>query len=103
MSSLPEASEKPQNGIKGLKYWRYDVLAGLQVALVSLPLSLGIAIASGAPPVTGVISAIIAGLIFPFLGGAYVTISGISRHRSNALWCGIACPARQHVRQYLRY
>ena len=36
-------SEKPQNGIKGLKHWRHDLLAGVQVALVSLPLSLGIA------------------------------------------------------------
>jgi len=68
--------EKPQNGFKGIKHWRYDLMAGMQVALVSLPLSLGIAIASGAPAVTGVISAIIAGLIFPFLGGSYVTISG---------------------------
>ena len=67
------ADDKPQNGLAGLKHWRYDLSAGLQVALVSLPLSLGIAIASGAPAVTGVISAIIAGLIFPFLGGAYVT------------------------------
>ncbi len=68
--------ERPQNGIAGLKHWRYDLLAGMQVALVSLPLSLGIAIASGVAPITGVISAIIAGLVFPFLGGAYVTISG---------------------------
>ena len=89
MSGLPEASEKPQNGIKGLKYWRYDLLAGLQVALVSLPLSLGIAIASGAPPVTGVISAIIAGLIFPFLGGAYVTISGPAAGLAPALLAGM--------------
>ena len=43
--------EKPQNGIAGLKHWRYDLLAGMQVALISLPLSLGIAVASGAPPV----------------------------------------------------
>ena len=81
--------EKPQNGIKGLKHWRYDLLAGLQVALVSLPLSLGIAIASGAPPVTGVISAIIAGLIFPFLGGAYVTISGPAAGLAPALLAGM--------------
>lgn len=89
MSSLPETSEKPQNGIKGIKHWRYDLLAGLQVALVSLPLSLGIAIASGAPPVTGVISAIIAGLIFPFLGGAYVTISGPAAGLAPALLAGM--------------
>ncbi len=81
--------ETPQNGIKGLKHWRYDLLAGLQVALVSLPLSLGIAIASGAPPVTGLISAIIAGLIFPFLGGAYVTISGPAAGLAPALLSGM--------------
>jgi MFS superfamily sulfate permease-like transporter len=81
--------EKPSNGIKGLKHWRYDLGAGLQVALVSLPLSLGIAIASGAPPVTGVISAIIAGLIFPFLGGAYVTISGPAAGLAPALLSGM--------------
>jgi len=82
-------AESPQNGIKGLKHWRYDVLAGLQVSLVSLPLSLGIAIASGAPPVTGLISSIIAGLIFPFLGGAYVTISGPAAGLAPALLAGM--------------
>lgn len=68
--------EKPQNGIAGLKHWRSDMLAGLMVSLVSLPFSLGIAIASGAPPIAGLVSAIIAGAIYPFLGGSYVTISG---------------------------
>jgi MFS superfamily sulfate permease-like transporter len=68
--------EKPQNGIAGLKHWRSDMLAGLMVSLVSLPFSLGIAIASGAPPISGLISAIIAGAIYPFLGGSFVTISG---------------------------
>lgn len=89
MSNLSGTSEKPQNGIKGLKHWRYDLMAGLQVALVSLPLSLGIAIASGAPPVTGLISAIIAGLIFPLLGGAYVTISGPAAGLAPALLAGM--------------
>lgn len=82
-------TEAPQNGVKGLKHWRYDLLAGMQVALVSLPLSLGIAIASGAPAVTGLISAIIAGLIFPFLGGAYVTISGPAAGLAPALLAGM--------------
>lgn len=66
----------PQNGLAGLKHWRHDVLAGLVVALVSVPLSLGIALASGAPPICGLTSEIIAGLIFPFLGGSYVSICG---------------------------
>ena len=80
---------KPQNGLAGLKHWRYDMMAGLQVALVSLPLSLGIAVASGAPPVTGLVSAIIAGLIFPVLGGAYVTISGPAAGLAPALMAGM--------------
>lgn len=86
---LPSVIDKPQNGIRGLKHWRYDLLAGLQVALIGLPLSLGIAVASGAPPITGVISAIIAGLVFPFLGGAYVTISGPAAGLAPALLAGM--------------
>jgi len=69
-------AETPQNGIAGLKHLRHDIISGLVVSLVSLPLSSGIAIASGAPPITGLISAIVAGLLFPFIGGAYMTISG---------------------------
>src|SRR5271156_2727433 len=68
--------DKPENGLAGLKHWRHDLLAGLVVSLVSVPFSLGIAITSGAPPICGIISAIIAGFVLPFLGGSYVTISG---------------------------
>ena len=68
--------EVPQNGIAGLKQLRHDIFSGVVVSLVSLPLSSGIAIASGVPPIYGLISAIIAGLIFPFIGGSYLTISG---------------------------
>lgn len=70
------ARDVPRNGIAGLKHIRHDILSGIVVSLVSLPLSSGIAIASGAPPIYGLISAIIAGLIFPLIGGAYMTISG---------------------------
>jgi carbonic anhydrase len=82
------AIEKPQNGVAGLKHWRYDLMAGLQVAMMGIPLSLGIAVASGAPPVCGLISAIIAGFIFPFLGGAYITISGPAAGLAPALLAG---------------
>jgi len=68
--------DKPSNGLAGLKHLRHDILSGIVVSLVSLPLSSGIAIASGVPPIYGLLSAIIAGLIFPFIGGAYLTISG---------------------------
>ncbi len=56
--------DAPQNGLAGLKHWRHDIVSGIVVSLVSLPLSSGIAIASGVPPIYGLISAIIAGLIF---------------------------------------
>ena len=65
------------------------MIAGLQVAMMGIPLSLGIAIASGAPPVCGLISAIIAGFIFPFLGGAYITISGPAAGLAPALLAGM--------------
>jgi len=87
--ALAPAMAKPENGVRGLKHCRYDLLAGLQVALIGLPLSLGIAVASGAPPITGVISAIIAGLVFPFLGGSYVTISGPAAGLAPALLAGM--------------
>ncbi|HSL05749.1 MAG TPA: SulP family inorganic anion transporter [Nitrospiraceae bacterium] len=82
------AEEKPQNGVAGLKHWRYDLMAGLQVAMMGIPLSLGIAVASGAPPVCGIISAVIAGFVFPFLGGAYITISGPAAGLAPALLAG---------------
>ncbi len=81
--------EKPVNGLLGLKHWRQDLTAGLMVSLVSLPFSLGIAVASGAPPVAGLISAIIAGLIYPFLGGSFVTISGPAAGLAPALLAGM--------------
>jgi MFS superfamily sulfate permease-like transporter len=81
--------EKPQNGLAGLKHWRHDMVAGFVVALISMPFSLGIAVASGAPPITGIISAIIAGFVLPFLGGSYVTISGPAAGLAPVLLAGM--------------
>lgn len=53
-----------------------DMLAGVTVALVALPLSIAIAIASGAPPVAGLVTAIIAGFLISALGGSRVQIGG---------------------------
>lgn len=89
-SSKRNQADKPCNGLAGLKHWRHDMLAGLIVALVSVPLSLGIALASGAPPICGLTSEIIAGLIFPLLGGAYVTISGPAAGLAPVLYSSIA-------------
>ena len=53
-----------------------DVLAGTTVALVALPLSIAIAIASGADPKAGLVTAIIAGFLISLLGGSKVQIGG---------------------------
>ncbi|MDK3073929.1 SulP family inorganic anion transporter [Sedimentitalea sp. JM2-8] len=53
-----------------------DLLAGLTVAMVALPLSLAIAIASGADPATGLVTAIVGGFLISLLGGSRVQIGG---------------------------
>jgi sulfate permease, SulP family len=53
-----------------------DFIAGLTVAMVALPLSLAIAIASGAAPETGLVTAIVAGFLISALGGSRVQIGG---------------------------
>lgn len=53
-----------------------DLFAGVTVAMVALPLSLAIAIASGAPPATGLVTAIVGGFLISALGGSRVQIGG---------------------------
>ena len=53
-----------------------DTIAGATVALVALPLSIAIAIASGAPPAAGLVTAVIGGLLISALGGSRVQIGG---------------------------
>lgn len=55
---------------------RSDAIAGLTVAVVALPLSMALAIASGASPDKGLITAVIAGFMISFLGGSRVQIGG---------------------------
>lgn len=53
-----------------------DVVAGVTVALVAIPLSIAIAIASGATPAQGLVTAIVAGFLISALGGSRVQIGG---------------------------
>ena len=56
--------------------WRRDLLAGLTVAIVALPLSMALGIASGATPNQGLITGVIAGFLISLLGGSRVQIGG---------------------------
>ncbi|MFT6896242.1 MAG: SulP family sulfate permease [Paraglaciecola sp.] len=53
-----------------------NVLAGLTVGVIALPLSMALAIASGVPPQHGLYTAIVAGVIIALTGGSKVNISG---------------------------
>ena len=53
-----------------------DVIAGIIVAIIALPLSIALAIASGVAPVQGLYTAIVAGFVIALLGGSKVNISG---------------------------
>jgi SulP family sulfate permease len=53
-----------------------DLVAGVTVAMVALPLSLAIAIASGAAPGAGIVTAIVGGFVISLLGGSRVQIGG---------------------------
>ncbi len=53
-----------------------DIVAGIIVAIIALPLSIALAIASGVSPEKGLYTAIVAGFVISFLGGSRVNISG---------------------------
>ncbi|MCB1311383.1 MAG: SulP family inorganic anion transporter [Sedimentitalea sp.] len=59
-----------------LALFRADLLAGITVAMVALPLSLAIAIASGADPAQGLVTAAVAGFLISALGGSRVQVGG---------------------------
>jgi MFS superfamily sulfate permease-like transporter len=57
-------------------YLDHDFPAGVVVFLVALPLCLGIAVASGAPPFSGIIAGIMGGLVVSILSGSQLSVSG---------------------------
>lgn len=67
----------PKDGFEGLKQnFSSDALSGFLVFLLALPLSLGIAGASDFPPIYGLITAMIGGLVVSFFAGSLLTIKG---------------------------
>lgn len=61
---------------KLFQFWREDILAGVTVGIVALPLALGFAVTTGAPPETGIVTAIIAGIAAALFGGSNYQVSG---------------------------
>ena len=59
-----------------LKHWKTDVPSGLIVFLVAIPLCLGIALASGAPALSGIIAGIVGGLVVTLFSNSSLGVSG---------------------------
>ena len=59
-----------------IQIWKSDFIASINVVLVALPLGLGLAGAAGIEPISGVLSAIVGGLVCTFIRGSYVAING---------------------------
>lgn len=69
--------EIPKDGLAGLKQnWKVDAVSGFLVFLLALPLSLGIAKASGFPAAMGVLTAMIGGMFVSIFAGSALTIKG---------------------------
>jgi MFS superfamily sulfate permease-like transporter len=73
----PSTTQPESTGLLGLlKSPRADLVAGSVVFLVALPLCLGIAVASGAPPLAGIVAGIVGGLVIPLISRAELSVSG---------------------------
>ena len=68
--------KKRQNISTALNSIPRNLFSGLVVSLIALPLSLGLAMACDAPPISGVIASIAGGVLVSIFGGSFVTISG---------------------------
>jgi carbonic anhydrase len=68
---------------------KYDLTAGIVVYLVALPLCLGIAYASGAPLISGVIAGIVGGMIISMLSGSQINVSGPAAGLTVIVWDAI--------------
>ncbi len=80
----------PKQGFQGLiENWKSDLIAAVSVALIALPLSLGIALAAGAPAMAGIFSAVIGGLVTTLYRGGHVSVNGPAKGVIGVILLGI--------------
>lgn len=81
----------PKRGFQGLiENWQSDLIAAVSVALIALPLSLGIALAAGAPPMAGIISAVVGGFVTTLYRGGHIAVNGPAKGVIAVILGGIA-------------
>src|SRR5437660_1881425 len=75
-SPIPARTLLPAAPHRAWTVLRHDIAASLVVFLVAVPLSLGIAVATGAPVMAGLIAAVVGGIVAGLLGGSPLQVSG---------------------------
>ncbi|WP_433929150.1 SulP family inorganic anion transporter [Sorangium cellulosum] len=76
IKGAPPAASAPPLDPRLSANLKYDIPAGVVVFLVALPLCLGIALASGAPLLSGIVAGIVGGLVIPLVSRAQLSVSG---------------------------